>query len=384
MGDLNRQAIAAKELKICLIGPYPPQEGGIATHVKELQQNLLQRGHSVQVITWGWGRREESVFEVPTVQLPIVRGICFVILAVLATCVLVHKHRANIIHAHYFFPYGFVGAVCGKLSRKPVIITAHGSDLLVLPRNPFYKFIIRNTAKACSCIIVVAEYLRKSANNLGIRAMMKVIPSGIEKKRFSSSITKEESRSMLGLPIKSKIILFVGRLAKPKRPDLAIFALKDIIGAYPETYLILVGSGPLRTYLEKLSAKIGIGDNVIFQGVVPYQDMPELYRASDIFVLPSDSEGTPIAILEAMASKRPVIASAVGGIPEIIRNGSNGILIDPDEKRTLTASLRHMLRSDSVRNAIAQKGYRTVEDYDWSVVIKEIEATYLSTMLNSQ
>lgn len=361
-------------MNICLIGPW---EGGGATYFKELEIGLKKNGHQVHLITWGNGKENKSVSRVKVIPIPLLRGLGLIVSGVLLTLRVNRKDQFDIFHALYAFPSGLIAAICGKIAKVPIVISCVGSDLMILPKNFLYKTLILWAAKSANKIICVAEPLKHAALRIGFDPeKITIIPPGVDVENFDLRISKEETRRKLGLLEKSKIILFVGRLIPVKRPDRIIRALKRILGSNSSVHLVVIGDGSLRAHLMKLSYDLGVQDHVRFEGSIPHERVPLYYAACDVLILPSDSEGLPTVILEAMASRRPVIASAVGGVPNLIVDGVNGMLIDPRDEDAIVTSINGVLSSNKFRS-ITYAAFRTAEDYDWKILIRKIEDVYV-------
>jgi len=132
----------------------------------------------------------------------------------------------------------------------------------------------------------------------------------------------------------------------------------------------------LRSKFEKLSRDVGVYEHVRFEGPISYDRIPTYYKACDIFILPSDSEGLPIVLLEAMASKRLVIASSVGDIPDLISNGVNGFLMNPGDEEDLARTISCALSPTQDLQPIIDAGFKTACKYDWDMRVEEIEQLY--------
>jgi len=366
-------------MKICLIGPYSshPGENGTVTHIRELNGSLLKRGHSTTIITWN--RRE--VKSLPLIFLTWLRGLSFIIFGTLKVLLVNRREHFDVFHAFYMVPFGLVAAICGKIARVPVVVTCVGSDLMVMPKKFRYKVPILLTGKSASRLICLTKSLKRAAINIGINAeKIAVIPHGVDLENINTMISKAEARRKLGLPEKLKVILFIGRLISVKRTDLVIRAFKKVLVDTPDAYLVIVGDGPLKTSLRRLSFDLGVQNSVRFEGPIPHKNVQVYYDACDVFVLTSSSEGLPAVIVEAMASMKPVIASAVGGIPELITNDVNGILINGEDNDALATSINLLLSSPAKYQLIIEQGLKTLEKYDWNTLVKKIENVYNSSI----
>jgi glycosyltransferase involved in cell wall biosynthesis len=180
------------------------------------------------------------------------------------------------------------------------------------------------------------------------------IHNGVDLDRFHSEQTDA--------PREDRYILFVGRIAEPKGLDVLLHAASSVLAGNPRLRVAIVGDGPLKTAMQSLAFQLGIQDKTVFLGAKRPEEVAALLRGCEVFVLPSRAESFGIVILEAMACKRPVIATTVGGIPEIITNGENGLLVPPDDATALAGALRRVLSDKALQDMIAFNAYRTVRD----------------------
>jgi glycosyltransferase involved in cell wall biosynthesis len=181
------------------------------------------------------------------------------------------------------------------------------------------------------------------------------IYNGIDVKAFmDSDLTREEARTQLGLPEKDAFVYgTVGRLAETKGQRILLEAFSKVYEKYPESWLILAGKGRLESELRELAIELDIQERVLFLGY--RTDIPAVLRACDVFVLPSIAEGLPGALLEAMATGIPVIASRVGGVPEILNSPDAGTMVSPSSVGELTTAMERLGNINEVeRNAIGK------------------------------
>lgn len=254
-------------------------------------------------------------------------------LSVLPTVKKIQKNfDFDIIDAHYIYPDGFAAVLLGKYLRKPVVVSARGSDINLFTEFPVIRKLLKYTLRSADHIISVSGALKEAIVQLAIPGRkIAIVPNGVSMDKFFSS-PKEEARSKLSIPNK-KVILSVGNLTQNKGFDLLIKALKILFEKFYEKdlYLIIVGEGVFRKELEKLISTLNLGEHVRLIGSIPHQELKLWYNAADIFCLASDKEGWPNVILEALACGKPVIATSVGGIPEILCTKNVGLLTERNE-----------------------------------------------------
>jgi glycosyltransferase involved in cell wall biosynthesis len=223
--------------------------------------------------------------------------------------------------------------------------------------------ILKRSARIIAVSRAVARHVRALG---GCLEKTDVIPNGVDRAVFSPS----EPR-----PGAAPTILFVGRLAVNKGPQVLIDALPRVLERFPETQVHLIGDGPLRRDLERSVQQRGMTDSVRFLGT--QREIEDRLRSGDIFVLPSLMEGLPLTVLEAMACGLPVIATAVGGTVEIVEEGVNGYLVRPGEPGDLASRLCDLLGNARLRREMGREGERTVErGYDWDTITQRTIDVY--------
>jgi glycosyltransferase involved in cell wall biosynthesis len=186
-----------------------------------------------------------------------------------------------------------------------------------------------------------------------------VVPNGIDLDRFRDPRDTGLVRQSLGIPLDAPVIGTVGRVSEVKRQDLLIRAFRLVLSRVPDAQLLLVGDGPWMGELRELTADLGLDDRVHFAG---YQPRPEPYlQAMDVFALSSRSEGMPLAVLEAWAAGLPVVATRVGGLPELIDDGRTGVLVDFGDEHALAGALCDLIADPEFSRRLGEAGRNRVE-----------------------
>lgn len=283
----------------------------------------------------------------------------------------------DIIDAHYVYPDGFAAVLLGNVLKRPVVVSARGSDINVFSTlrtiRPFLKF----TLNRARHIIAVSGALRQAITNLGITAgKISVIPNGVDSAKFKR-IPQAEAREALGLPTNHKIVISVGGLNPVKGFDLLIRAFKVLLHQQSrrDYSLVIVGEGPMRKQLEELIAEQGLNSHVRLPGMVPHSDLHRWYSAADVFCLASEREGHPNVILEALACERPVVGAAVGGIPEILVNDEIGLLTRRDAD-VLASRIREAIEKQWNFAAIGQYA----KSFTWTVIATKVSEVFDSVV----
>ena len=265
------------------------------------------------------------------------------------------RNNVDILHTHGYKANSYgLSATRGTSART--VATAHnwpGRTLSLHVYGLLDKFQLRFFDRICA----VSDGVRHSLlQALVPDPKITVVQNGIDCERFANGrpVLRSDLESKDGL-----VVGYIGRLAPEKGLHYLLRAAKAILNTLPSVSFVLCGEGPERSSLQALASQLGIEKNVFFLG--QRSDIPDLYSSFDVAVLPSLTEGTPLAILEAMAAKRPIVASRVGGIPKIIEDERCGLLVEPGNAKELGAALLRLLRSSEQRLCLGQAGFDVVQ-----------------------
>jgi len=227
----------------------------------------------------------------------------------------------DLIDAHYFFPDGVAAIRLGRRLKKPVVITARGTDVNLIPQFPRPRRMIVDAAREAAGIIAVSQALKDAIVQLGIpEEKILVLRNGVDLELFRPG-PREAIRAKLGLS--GPVLLSVGHLIERKAHDLIIGALPLL----PGYSLLIAGEGPERARLERLAGEVNVSARVRFLGAVRHDELHEIYGAADALVLASSREGWPNVLLESMACGTPVVASDIWGNPEVVSRPEAGVLM---------------------------------------------------------
>ena len=292
-------------------------------------------------------------------------------LHVLRMAYLLRKYKIDILHLH-------TGKYCGRpaarIARTPVVITHEHGKNLWKNEQQIKKDIDAN--KYTDLTIAVSEDIRQiriKREKVPPEKII-VIPNGVRINSLEAT-GAEKIRTELGLPNGIPVLGTVGRLTEVKGYDILLNALRLVKDKHHDFKFMFVGDGKLSKYLISLTSSLGLDDNVKFIGST--SDVSTFLAVMDVFVLSSLQEGLPVAMLEAMAAKRPVIATAVGGIPEVISNGRNGILVPSNDPEALARGIIQLINNPELRKDLANNGFRTVQEkYSIQSVADSIERLY--------
>jgi teichuronic acid biosynthesis glycosyltransferase TuaC len=262
---------------------------------------------------------------------------------------IVRKHveegGINLIHAHTILPDGFAALLLGGEFNIPVVCTVHGSDISIYPQECWATLLATKWAlRRIKHLIAVSEDLGKKVNLLIGSREVEVIRNGADEELFHAN-AKSAARTSLGLPDKAKIVLFIGNLLRVKGPEYLLQAVSHISSA--DFLLYIVGDGMLRDNLQTQAEQLGISARCVFVGTRPHDEIASWLSAVDCLVLSSVSEGFPTIIAEAMMCRVPVVATAVGGIPEVVKHGRTGLLVQPRDPVSLGEAICSALQNDT-------------------------------------
>jgi teichuronic acid biosynthesis glycosyltransferase TuaC len=251
----------------------------------------------------------------------------------------------DVIDAHYFYPDGVAALWIGQRLQRPVVITARGTDINLIPRYASPRRMIRWAIANADRLIAVSEALKRALIDLGaVPDDVEVLRNGVDLSMFGPT-DRGVARQSLGLT--RPTLLSVGHLIERKGHDRVIEAMSRL----PDFDLIIVGEGPEREALGNLVRRVGVADQVRFLGSKPHTALPEVYGAADALVLASSREGWPNVLLEAMACGTPVVASNIWGNPEVVQTPAAGVLMDENTREGISRAVRALFANLPTRAA---------------------------------
>lgn len=287
------------------------------------------------------------------------------------------RQRYDVLHVHWPLPQGVFGLVGQKFSGARLVISFHGAELLLTRRYPFLRPILRHIIKGSDAVSANSSFTANLVRELA-DVEVKVIPYG-------STIVAREISPTAASPEpgdEGRRILYVGRLIERKGLPYLIEAM-DLLPPRLRVRLDIVGAGGQRPLLERLVREKGLAGRVFFRGRIPYEELDELYAGCDLFVLPAivdsrgDTEGLGVVLVEAMSYKKPVIATNVGGIPDIVRHNETGILVEPRDPQALVRAIEAVLTDDRWAQELGQAGFAYVQEYfSWPRIVGQVMALY--------
>jgi glycogen synthase len=381
-------------LRLCSVFEPPPSAlvgrgvkfdpiGGMQNHTAELTRALDRRGVVQTVLTTRpptapYFQRFGEHTRVIRVGLPLRRfRQLYALQATIIAPIL--ALRADVVHVHLGEDLAVlpVGATAARLHHLPLVLTIHMSLRHTLAvsdlRSSVFKTlggpIERWGEHSAEAVLVITPRLHRLLLSEGVEEdRLHLIPPGVNPSLFEGPF--EDPFSGVGRPR----ILLVGRLAPQKGVSTLVEAaglLKD-----PSAQVLLVGDGPERPKLEREAKRIGVGDRVRFLGFFAHDRLPAVLAHADLLVLPSLYEELGTVLLEAMQAALPIVASRTGGIPDVIEDGINGLLVPPGEPEALAHAINHLLADRDLARRLSEGARERAKDYDWEVLAERVLRVY--------
>ncbi len=279
---------------------------------------------------------------------------------VVKECIRICRERnVTVWHAHDY-KSNAIGLLVRRFHKMHLVTTAHGWVRFTL-RTPLYYWIDRLSMRAYEQVICVSKDLHEACSKAGVRAnRLHQIDNAIVLEDYKTAPPTMRDKARFGFDSQRFLIGAVGRLSEEKGFDQLINVVGKLIDEGQPVGLIIAGEGHLREALQKQIDEMQLQDHVRLAGFLP--DPRELYRAIDLFVLSSIREGLPNVVLEAMASQRAVVATNCNGIPNLLKDGDNGLIVPTGDPDALFHAIRRCIFSDDLSRQLAIQGRRTVED----------------------
>jgi len=385
-------------LRILMLGStYPRHEGDYAVPwMRETVRRLVARGHVVQVLapafrglpshdidgvrvhrfryaprTWECLTHEQGAPN--RIRNPLFQalGVPYVVAGTYAASGLAARERFDVIHAHWPFPHGPIAAAARAACGAPLVMNSHGAEFALARRKKWVRPLLSRALRHSDRLVSNSSHTAAEVRRISGRDST-VIPYGS---------TVEARPSPLPRNAVSRI-LFTGRLIQRKGVDYLIRAMPMILARRPAV-LEITGDGDQRRGLEALAASLGLGEAVRFLGFVDNAELDRLYAACDVYVNPSviddrgDTEGLGVGPIEAFCHGRPVVASAVGGITDVVRHRETGLLVAEKRPDELADAILEVLHDPAEAEALAAAGLADARvRFDWDRIVTSLETVY--------
>jgi glycosyltransferase involved in cell wall biosynthesis len=375
--------------------------GGPALHVAYLTEGLAQRGYETVLVAGSIARGEESmayVAERRGVRLASLEDLHREISplrdlsAVFKLARLIRRERPAILHTHTAKAgaVGRLAALAAGDARPPVIVHTFHGHVLRGYFNPLvamgFRLLERWLATFTTTLIAVSPEVRDDLVRLGVAPAEKfaVVRLGIEldERVHEGGELRESTRRAVGIPQDALVVGWIGRMTAVKRTDDVLRGFRRLLDRHDDAYLCLVGDGPDRQRLERLAHELGVVRRCLFVGY--QEDVAAFYDAMDVLVLPSANEGTPVSVIEAMAAGLPIVATRVGGVPDVVRDGVDGFLVPPGDVEALAERLAELAHDPELRRRLGESGRSySLGRYRVERLVDDIDRLYRSLLAAS-
>lgn len=376
--------------KICIISEYfPPFIGGGQTHVYELTRalqdefefhvitNMIEGCKSYEVIDKIHVHRVGKIGGVKSLW----RRFVYAYSVIQIGSKLHRKLGFDLIHAHVY-PGSLAGYMLSKICRIPIVNTVH-TVFSGIPKNDigrlerFMQKIILGLPY--DGIIAVSKDVKNKMMSLGIRPKtLVIISNGVNTEIFYPALSDGiYVRGELGINRDKLLVGFFGRLWTIKGVDSLIESIPPVLKCIPNAFFLIVGDGPLKEFVEKRVTELGLNGSVMMRKPVQYKEVAAYYRACDLIVVPSRDEACSLCALEAMATRIPVLAMAVGGLKEIVVHSKNGWLVESNSVAALSEGIVTLLSKKELRNNLAENGHQfVIEGFTWNMAARRLRDFY--------
>lgn len=324
---------------------------------------------------------ETAVDRVKKGLLNKVKAVCYIICGSLAVWRHCRSHRYDIIHVHWPLPHYLFGWFAVRTHRAPILISFHGAEVMAVRHGmkllrPFLRWAIKSaaavTANSSHTVKAIQEIYDRPVN---------IIPYGTTAGE-SSGLGKRSELSDNSVMSRAGRLLFAGRLVERKGVPYLIEAVALLARDLP-VHLDIVGTGPDEPMLRRLVAERKLEQVITFRGFVPSSELESLYRNCDVFVLPAvidskgDTEGLGVVIIDAMSHRKPVVASGIGGIVDLVIHDKTGLQVPPADSSALAEALRRVLTDEDLARRLGDAGYEHVQrNYSWPAIIRRLQEVY--------
>lgn len=366
-------------MRLCVVsGTFHPEPGGPSTFLYRLLPELMRRGHTVHVVTYG-ERDYPTDYPYTVSRISRRQPIPFRLILMSLTILRVAR-EADVI---FVSDYGLPVAVVNLFLRKPMVIRvvadfawefAQRHNWIPLSQTVqefqtapqtirvwWLRWLQRQYLRVARQVIVPSLHVAQLVQNWGI--VPTIIYNAVEPHLF------ENPTPSLYLNLSHPLLITVARLTPVKGVDVLLQALAYLQDFYPMAQLLIVGEGPAREALGDLSVRLGLVSSVHFTGALPLEQVASILKSSDIFVLGSRTEGLPHVVLEALAIGLPVVATHVGGTPEVVRHDENGLLVPPENPQALAMAVKQLLDDPAMMTRFKKAGMLTLQKFSWQDMV---------------
>lgn len=362
-----------------------PTFGGSGVVATELGLELAKKGHEIHFITYKQPVRlsllNPNIYfhEVNVPNYPLFHYQPYELALSSKLVDMVKLYKIDVLHVHYAIPHAYAGYMAKQMLAEdginlPMITTLHGTDITLVGNHPFYKSAVTFSINKSDYVTSVSNSLREDTYRLfDLNKQICVIPNFIE-------ITEQKDMDKITICQRSvlakeneRIVTHISNFRKVKRIPDVVKIFYNLQKEVPSK-LMMVGEGPEKAIAEKMCEELGISDKVIFFG--NSNDINQILKYSDLFLLPSETESFGLAALEAMAFNVPVISSNSGGIPEVNEEGISGYLSDVGDIDNMSKNAIHILKEDTTLNQFKNAAFEVAKKFDIKNILPLYEELY--------
>lgn len=362
--------------------------GGSGVVATELAKSLAARGHQIHLISaetpFRLGEYQPGLtfHRVDTPAYPLFREPQYLLSLANTIVRVARKVGLDILHAHYAIPHATAAYLAIQILRKTggvrvpkVVTTLHGTDITLLGGDPSYTEAVAFCIEESDGVTAVSESLKADTyRELKVRRDIRVVPNFLDcrvhRRHFNQTLRDSFCNGRF-----TRLVIHVSNFRPVKRVDAVVETFRLVQAAAPHARLLLVGEGPEVGKALRLVQELGLGDAVALLG--EQDQVVSLLSVADVFLLPSRQESFGLAALEAMACDVPVVASRVGGLPEVIDDGQTGFLHPPDDLAGMAASVVRLVTDDRLRTTMGEAARRAVEQrFCADLIVPRYEAYY--------
>jgi glycosyltransferase involved in cell wall biosynthesis len=382
-------------MRIMLVpNSFLPAIGGLEITVARLAVELARQGHGVSVVTPSTPRRvceEEplegiAVFRLPLCVPRLVRAAGarafaasfgrLLLSPVMGLAALARfrqilvRLKPDVVNLHYIGENAVLCYLAGLPEGCRLVVSVHGNDIeRYADRSRLSRYVTRVTLRMADQVLANSRAMLAKTIEIepSVVGKASVMPNGVDLLEFDQKARFEHPR---------RYVLCIGNLVPKKGQDILIRAFELLRRGHADVDLLLAGDGRERGRCERLAAELGLGKAVRFLGAVCRDRIPELLAGTEMLVLPSRQEPFGIVLLEAMAAGKPIVATVVGGVPELVRDGKNGLLVNPEDPQALSEAICVLLEDTHLAERLGGEGRDLAQDYRWDAVAQRYIAIY--------
>ena len=365
-----------------------PVYGGSGVVATELGKALAAQGHCIHFIAYSMpfrlGHIAENIrfHEVNVNAYPLFEYPPYTLNLTSKIVDTVKYEELDILHMHYAIPHATSALLARQILAKegvhiPIVTTLHGTDITIVGQDPSFAPVVNYSINESDGVTAVSDYLRQETMQADISTDIEVIPNFIDTERFKR-LPREHFKQAI-CPNGEKLLVHVSNFRPVKRATEVVDVFRNLQQQGHGLKLLLVGDGPDRVSAEHRARELGVFDDIRFLG--KQEPVEEILSIADIFLMPSGSETFGLAALEAMACGVPVIASRIGGLPELVLNGETGFLCELGDIDGYTNAANQLLTDEALHQRMADASRRrAVEEFDTGIIVPQYESYYKRVM----